>query len=67
MGSDGAGSSNLDVKKVDRIPDGGGWRVHGRDSAQGKAVDRAMTTGAKAGYVYLHSIVDAFSRLAHIR
>src|SRR3954452_12359856 len=22
----------LDVKKVGRMPDGGGWRVHGRDS-----------------------------------
>lgn len=24
--------AHLDVKKVGRIPDGGGWRVHGRDS-----------------------------------
>lgn len=23
---------HLDVKKVGRIPDGGGWRIHGRDS-----------------------------------
>lgn len=23
---------HLDVKKVGRIPDGGGWRAHGRDS-----------------------------------
>ena len=28
-------------------------------------VDRAKTAGAKAGYVYLHSIVDGFSRLAN--
>ena len=28
---------HVDVKKVGRIPDGGGWRVHGRGSAQGKA------------------------------
>jgi transposase InsO family protein len=56
---------HLDVKKVGRIPDGGGWRVHGRDSDQHKAADRAKTAGAKAGYVYLHSVVDGFSRLAY--
>src|SRR5699024_4565174 len=28
---------HLDVKKVGRIPDGGGWRAHGRGSAQAKA------------------------------
>ena len=32
---------HLDVKKVGRIPDGGGWRIHGRDSDQRRAVDRA--------------------------
>ncbi len=56
---------HLDVKKVGRIPDGGGWRVHGRDSEQHRAVDRAKTAGARRGYVYLHSIVDGFSRLAY--
>lgn len=56
---------HLDVKKVGRIPDGGGWRVHGRDSDQGRAVERAKTTGTRAGYVYLHSAVDGFSRLAY--
>ncbi len=57
--------AHLDVKKVGRIPDGGGWRIHGRNSAQKRAVDRAKTAGAKAGYLYLHSIVDGFSRLAY--
>jgi transposase InsO family protein len=56
--------AHLDVKKAGRIPDGGGWRIHGRNSAQKRAVDRAKTAGAKAGYLYLHSIVDGFSRLA---
>jgi transposase len=56
---------HLDVKKVGRIPDGGGWRVHGRDSQQHRAADRAKTAGATGGYVYLHSIVDGFSRLAY--
>jgi Integrase core domain len=57
--------AHLDVKKVGRIPDGGGWRIHGRNSAQKRAVDRAKTAGAKAGYLYLHSIVDGLSRLAY--
>lgn len=56
---------HLDVKKVGRIPDGGGWRVHGRDSYQAKAAGRAKSAGAKRGYVYLHSAIDGFSRLAY--
>lgn len=31
---------HLDVKKVGRIPDGGGWRIHGRDSDQVKVAPR---------------------------
>lgn len=57
--------THLDVKKVGRIPGGGGWRVHGRDSKQAKATDRAKTGGARAGYTYLHSAVDGFSRLSY--
>ena len=56
---------HLDVKKVGRIPDGGGWRAHGRGSDQHRAADRAKTAGARAGYVYLHSAVDGYSRLAY--
>ena len=60
---------HLDVKKVGRIPDGGGWRIHGRDSGQAKAVKRARVTrkknGKRAGYVYLHSAIDGYSRLAY--
>ncbi len=56
---------HIDVKKVGRIPDGGGWRIHGVDSDHNRAVARAKGSGAKAGYVYLHSAVDGFSRLAY--
>jgi transposase InsO family protein len=59
---------HLDVKKVGRIPEGGGWRVHGRGSEQHRANDRAKATkngGARAGYVYLHSAIDGFSRVAY--
>ncbi|MEV5137152.1 IS481 family transposase [Streptomyces syringium] len=56
---------HLDVKKVGRIPDGGGWRAHGRGSEQEKSAQRAKTAGTKGGYIYLHSAVDGFSRLAY--
>lgn len=56
---------HLDVKKVGRIPEGGGWRVHGRGSDQHRATDRAKAAGARAGYVFLHSAVDGYSRLAY--
>ncbi|MGO0577901.1 helix-turn-helix domain-containing protein [Ornithinimicrobium panacihumi] len=32
---------HVDVKKIGRIPDGGGWAVHGRGSAQDRAAGRA--------------------------
>lgn len=56
---------HLDVKKVGAIPDGGGWRAHGRGSEQARAAQRAKTAGTKGGYIYLHSAVDGFSRLAY--
>lgn len=56
---------HLDVKKVGRVPDGGGWRVHGRDSDQAKVADRAKSAGARRGYTYLHSAVDGYSRLSY--
>lgn len=56
---------HVDVKKVGRIPDGGGWRVHGRDSEQARAAARRKTKTAKRGYVYLHSAVDGHTRLAY--
>ena len=58
---------HLDVKKVGRIPDGGGWRVHGRDSDQAprRRPGQDEGPGAAAGYVYLHSAVDGYSRLAY--
>ena len=56
---------HVDVKKLGRIPDGGGWRVHSKASAQHRAAGRAKTKGARAGYVFLHSAVDDHSRLAY--
>lgn len=62
---------HVDVKKLGKIPDGGGWRVFGRGSAQdraaGSARDRAARAGATAsrGYAFLHHAVDDHSRLAY--
>lgn len=56
---------HIDVKKTGRIPDGGGWRVHGKGSLQDEAVARTKKHGAKTGYVYLHSAIDGYSRLAY--
>jgi transposase InsO family protein len=47
---------HVDVKKVGRIPDGGGWRVHGRSE---------QVRGRGIGYDYIHAAVDDHSRLAY--
>ena len=54
---------HLDVKKVGRIPPGGGWRAHGRGTPKAKASKRGK--GARIGYTYLHTAIDGFSRLAY--
>jgi transposase InsO family protein len=51
---------HMDVKKIGRIPDGGGWRAHGR-AARETTRDRT----AKIGFDYVHSLVDDHSRLAY--
>jgi len=51
---------HMDVKKLGRIPDGGGWRVHGRGSGSIRR-DRAT----RVGFDYVHSVVDDHSRLAY--
>jgi transposase InsO family protein len=52
--------AHMDVKKIGRIPDGGGWRVHGRGAG---SIQRDRST--KVGYDYVHSLVDDHSRLAY--
>jgi transposase InsO family protein len=49
---------HMDVKKIGRIPDGGGWRAHGRGN-----VARDRVNGP--GFDYVHSLVDDHSRLAY--
>ena len=50
---------HMDVKKLGRIPDGGGHRVHGRAAAQ------KIKKTAAPGYAYLHHAIDDHSRLAY--
>lgn len=56
---------HIDVKKVGRIPDGGGWRAHGRNSDRSRAVSRNKKKTGRGEYVYLHSAVDGHTRLAY--
>jgi transposase InsO family protein len=51
---------HMDVKKLARIPDGGGWRAHGR-AAGSTSLKRATLVG----YDFVHSLVDDHSRLAY--
>jgi transposase InsO family protein len=47
---------HVDIKKLGRIPDGGGWRAWGRsEEVRGRGI----------GYAYVHSAVDDHSRVAY--
>jgi transposase InsO family protein len=50
---------HMDVKKIGRIPDGGGWRAHSRQ--MGSTAARRKT---RIGFDYVHSAVDDHTRLA---
>jgi transposase InsO family protein len=47
---------HVDVKKLGKVPPGGGWRVHGRSEA---------VRGRGLGWDYVHVAVDDHSRLAY--
>jgi transposase InsO family protein len=51
---------HMDVKKIGKIPDGGGWRAHGVAATKAAKMKRP-----KIGYDYVHSLVDDHSRLAY--
>lgn len=50
---------HIDVKKLGRIPDGGGWRLDGYDTINHRTGRRA-----RLGFDYVHVAVDDHSRLA---
>ncbi|MFP5073244.1 IS481 family transposase [Pseudonocardia nantongensis] len=52
---------HVDVKKLGQIPDGGGWRLHGRDATRAHRHKKTPT-----GYDFLHVAIDDHSRAAYI-
>jgi transposase InsO family protein len=51
---------HIDVKKLARVPAGGGWRAHGRSTELRNGRERRST-----GYAFIHTAIDAYSRLAY--
>jgi transposase InsO family protein len=56
---------HVDIKKLGRLRDGGGHRVHGRDSAQHRTRDQHRARRGQIGYDHVHAAVDDHSRLAY--
>jgi transposase InsO family protein len=63
---------HIDIKKLGNIPDGGGWRAHGRDQGgrnsqahRDPARPRKVHGRPNLGYCYVHSAIDGYSRLAY--
>ena len=52
---------HVDVKKLGRLRDGGGWWATGRDSAQ----HRRARNAPRVGFEYVHCAVDDHTRLAY--
>ncbi len=48
---------HMDVKKLPSIPPGRGWKIHGRGNAP----------AGGAGWTFVHSIVDNYTRLAYAK
>jgi transposase InsO family protein len=56
---------HMDVKKLGRIPDGGGHRKLGRTAGNRNNGRSRTSTGKGLGYACLHHVVDDHSRLAY--
>ncbi len=62
---------HIDIKKLGRIPDGGGWRKLGREQGRRNSLgyrryDGSGTRTSRLGYGYIHAAVDDHSRLAYV-
>ena len=65
---------HMDVKKLGKVPDGGGWRYVGREQGErNRAVTSARTGAPKSKYrqpligtCYLHTVIDDHSRVAYV-
>jgi transposase InsO family protein len=65
---------HVDVKKLGKVPDGGGWRYVGREQGHRNRATTAARTGAPkskyrqplVGTCYLHTVIDDHSRVAYV-
>jgi transposase InsO family protein len=65
---------HVDVKKLGRVPDGGGWRYTGREQGFRNRARTVARTGAPRskyrqpliGTCYLHTVIDDHSRVAYV-
>jgi transposase InsO family protein len=65
---------HVDVKKLGRVPDGGGWRYVGRQQGGKNRAATARRTGVPkskyrqplVGTCYLHTVIDDHSRVAYV-
>jgi transposase InsO family protein len=62
---------HVDVKKIGRIPDGGGWRYVGRkqgnrNKAATPDLPRNQWRNPLTGTCYLHTVIDDHSRVAYV-
>ena len=65
---------HVDVKKLGKVPDGGGWRFVGRQQGHRNRSATVTRTGAPRtkwrgpviGTCYLHTVIDDHSRVAYV-
>jgi transposase InsO family protein len=65
---------HVDVKKLGRVPDGGGWRYVGRQQGEKNRSATVARTGTPRskhrdpviGTCYLHTVIDDHSRVAYV-
>jgi transposase InsO family protein len=65
---------HVDVKKLGKVPDGGGWRYVGRQQGEKHRSATVLRTGAPRsnhrnpviGICYLHTVIDDHSRVAYV-
>ena len=64
---------HVDVKKLGRVPDGGGWRYVGRSQGYRNSSATSRRTGHRGenyrpavGTCYLHTVIDDHSRVAYV-
>jgi transposase InsO family protein len=65
---------HVDVKKVGKVPDGGGWRYVGRQQGERNRSATVVRTGTPrskwrsplVGTCYLHTAIDDHSRVAYV-